>query len=623
MEEISLAKKFDADKTRFILATDCGSTTSKARLFKKIGSEYRYIASGEAPTTVEAPYEDVTFGIRNAVRELEEITGHRMLSEDGILALKSDNEGVDLYVTTSSAGGGLQMMVLGVMRTVTAESAEKATLGAGAIVMDVLAIDDKREVHQRIERMRELRPDMIMIAGGTDGGAETHVTSMAELVAASEPKARFGAEYSLPIVFAGNKDVRESIKKILGKGYALKIVDNVRPTMEVENPGPARDAVHELFMEHVMSHAPGYDRLMKWTPVPIMPTPAGEGMMFRTIADTYNANVIGVGLGGATTNVYSIYEGRFVRSVSANVGMSYSIGNVLNQSGIVNVVRWLPFDIKETDLRHRLYNKMIRPTIIPQTLENLIIEHAVAREALSLGFRHHKFLAKPLAGAKVLKLGGGEEGGVSIDGMFKEGVGQTYIDMLKIDRIGGTGGLLSHAPKREQSALILIDGFQPEGITKLFQDSVFMIPHLGVLSTIHPKAAMEVFEKDCLVRLGTCIALKGELREGRVEKAATIRIEMPDGSVIDEEITGGTMKKIPLKEGENADVEIKPASQFDVGAGSGHIRKARVEGGVVGLIIDARGRPITLPVDSESRRKKVMEWYDALGAYPKIHSSEG
>ena len=73
----------DSESMKAILATDCGSTTTKARFFKKVGEEYRYICSGEAPTTVEAPFEDVTVGVRNAVRELEELTGHRLLHNDG------------------------------------------------------------------------------------------------------------------------------------------------------------------------------------------------------------------------------------------------------------------------------------------------------------------------------------------------------------------------------------------------------------------------------------------------------------------------------------------------------------------------------------------------------------
>ncbi|MCJ7634570.1 glutamate mutase L, partial [Candidatus Bathyarchaeota archaeon] len=490
-----------------ILATDCGSTTSKARFFRKIGDEYRFVVAGEAPTTVEAPYEDVTAGVRNAVREVEELTGLKLLSSEGIITpSRGGNEGVDLYVTTSSAGGGLQMMVFGVAKVLTAESSERAALGAGAIVMDVMAVDDGRRIHEKIQRMRFLRPDMILFAGGTDGGTIIHVAGIAELINSANPKPRLGLSFILPLVYAGNAQARGRVKEIFGDNFALKVVDNIRPTLDVEHVEPARAAVHELFMEHVMSHAPGYDKLMKWTTVPIMPTPAGEGMMFQAIAAEYNANVIGVGLGGATTNVYSIYDGVFVRTVSANLGMSYSICNVLKETGIENVLRWLPFDIDKTELKNRLINKMIRPTTIPQTLDELMIEHAVAREALRLGFNHHKRLTVPLRG---VGRGPDMEKRFSVD---REESG-TYIKMMKINWLGGTGGLLSHAPLRSQSALILIDGFLPEGVTKLAVDSVFMMPHLGVLSTVNRKAAVQIFEKDCLVKLGTCIALKGSLKK--------------------------------------------------------------------------------------------------------------
>lgn len=113
------------EEFEIMLATDVGSTTTKARLFRKKGNEYRFVSSGEAPTTVEAPYEDVTRGVRNAVREVEELTGLHLLGEEGIIWPRSNNgDGVDVYVTTSSAGGGLQMMVAGVVKSMTAESAE-------------------------------------------------------------------------------------------------------------------------------------------------------------------------------------------------------------------------------------------------------------------------------------------------------------------------------------------------------------------------------------------------------------------------------------------------------------------------------------------------------------------
>ena len=595
------------EEFEIMLVTDVGSTTTKARLFRKKSDEYRFVSSGEAPTTVEAPFEDVTRGVRNAVREVEELTGLRLLEEEGIVwPRKVNGDGVDLYATTSSAGGGLQMMVAGVVKTMTAESAERAALGAGAIVMDVIAVDDGRMPHQKIERIRTLRPDMILLAGGTDGGTITHVAEITELIAAAEPRARLGIGYELPIVYAGNRDARTAVSKTLEDKFALRVVDNIRPVLELENTEPARDAIHELFMEHVMSHAPGYDKLMKWTDVPIMPTPAGEGRMFRTLAELRRVNVIGVGLGGATTNVYSIYDGKFVRTVSANLGMSYSICNVLRSAGLQNITKWLPFEADEVTIRNVLRNKMIRPTTIPRTIDELVIEHAVAREALRLGFHHHKQLARGLRGIRIQR---------TIADIFdQKSFVETYIDMMHVDFLAGTGGLLSHAPRRAQSALLLIDGFQPEGLTKLAQDSVFMMPHLGVLSTVHPQAALEIFEKDCLVRLGTCIAPRGVLEEGG--NALSFKVEA-EGRTVEENVAFGSIRVVPLESGKDAKLVLSPAKDLDVGRGPGHGLETTAEGGVVGLIFDCRGRPLSIPEDAAARRQRLLEWFQAMNMYPE------
>ena len=607
--------KKSTEKMQYILATDVGSTTTKARLFHRKDGEWRFLVAGEAPTTVEAPYEDVTMGVQNAVREVEELTGHKILSPDGsgIVIPYDGNTGVDLYCTTSSAGGGLQMMVAGLIKSMTAESANRAALGAGAIVMDVIARDDGRQPYQKIQRIRSLRPDMILLAGGTDGGASSHVMELAELIKASEPKPRLGVGYELPIVYAGNKALRPQIENLMSEDFALDLVDNIRPVLEVENTEPARRAVHELFMEHVMSHAPGYTRLMKWTDVDIMPTPAGEGMAMQLIADTFKENVLGVGLGGATTNVYSIVDGRFVRSVSANLGMSYSVTNVMKEAGIENIMRWIPFKLEEEEVSSRLMNKMIRPTTIPQTLEDLIVEHSVAREALRLGLAHHRTIATRLKGIQLER---------TIADMFEQELEETYVKMMIIDILAGTGGLLSHAPRRIQSMLILTDAWQPEGVTKMFQDSVFMMPHLGVLSTVYRDAAWSIFDKDCLVRLGTCIApvgtIAGDIKaRARGARVMTVELTLPDGGTVEEELNFGELKLIELPERQEAKAVITPAKNFDMGEGPGHAVKRTIMGGVAGVLLDARGRPIYLPEEDDARNELLIKWFRALDLYPE------
>jgi uncharacterized protein (TIGR01319 family) len=609
--------KMNPEDIKVILATDCGSTTTKAILIEKRDGEYRLIVRGEAPTTVEAPFEDVTKGVLNAVGEVEELSGRKLLDEnEKIITPANGNVGTDIYISTSSAGGGLQMMVAGVVRSMTAESAERAALGAGAIVMDVIASNDKRLPHQQIERIRHLRPDMILLSGGIDGGTTTHVVEIAELISAADPKPRLGSGYQLPIIYAGNKEATEAVKQTLAHKVDLRTVPNIRPVLERENLGPAREEIHELFMEHVMAQAPGYRKLMSWADAPIMPTPGAVGLIIKIIADMEGIEAVGVDIGGATTDVFSVFrpegsEGVFNRTVSANLGMSYSISNVFAEATLPMVMRWAPFHMDERDLRNRVKNKMIRPTTIPQSMEELIFEQAIAKEALRLAFIQHKNFATVLKGVQQQR--------TIADAFEQTASGATIVNMMSLDILVGSGGVLSHAPRRQQSALMLIDAFLPEGITRLAVDSIFMMPQLGVLSTVQKQAATEVFNKDCLIHLGACVAPIGEVK--KPGPMMNYKINIPDGKV-EGTLEFGQMKLIKLGFDEKgnplkAKAELDPLKGFDLGHGKGAKFETELSGGVVGIILDGRGRPFILPEDDNTRVAKLKEWMLELDIYPK------
>ena len=612
-----MARFENPDDIKVILATDCGSTTTKAILIEYHNGEYRLVVRGEAPTTVEAPFEDVTMGVLNAVAEVEELSGRKLLDEKGkIINPSNGNIGSDIYISTSSAGGGLQMMVAGVVRSMTAESAERAALGAGAIVMDVIASNDKRLPHQQIERIRHLRPDMILLSGGIDGGTTTHVVEIAELISAADPRPRLGSSYQLPVIFAGNKNAAKSVEDTLAGKVDLKTVANLRPILERENLGPAREEIHELFLEHVMAQAPGYKKLMSWTDAPIMPTPGAVGLIIQTIAEQYNIEAVGVDIGGATTDVFSVFrpDGKtpvFNRTVSANLGMSYSVSNVFAEATLPMVMRWVPFKMDERDLRNRVKNKMIRPTTIPQSMEELIFEQAIAKEALRLAFIQHKSFATVLKGIQQQR--------TIADAFEQAASGATIVNMMSLNMLIGSGGVLSHAPRRQQAGLMMIDAFLPEGITRLAVDSIFMMPQLGVLTEVHKQAATEVFIKDCLIHLGTCVAPAGTARKpGPVMKYT---IELPSGTV------SGTLKHLEMKRLElglkedglpqTAKAVFEPERGFDVGAGKGSRLETELHGGVVGIILDGRGRPFDLSTLSETDRVAYLKkWMTELDIYP-------
>ncbi|GAB4452171.1 MAG: glutamate mutase L [Armatimonadaceae bacterium] len=587
---------------RSIVATDCGSTTTKAILIEQQpDGEYRLVSRGEAPTTVEAPFDDVTVGVTNALRELEELTGKTLLDASGkpLTPAQDDKTGVDLYLSTSSAGGGLQMTVAGVVREMSAESAARAALGAGAIVVDLVAMNDGRKDYQKVERLRSLRPDMILLAGGTDdGGPVPQVQEIAELLRSADPRPRLGIGLKLPVIFAGSEKMRPAVTSTLADTVDVRVIDNLRPSLDRENLHPAREAIHELFLEHVMQQAPGYAKLTTWTSAGIMSTPNAVGKIMETIARQRGINILGVDIGGATTDVFSVFGGIYNRTVSANLGMSYSICNVLLEAGLENIKRWLPFDTEDGYIRNQLRNKMIRPTTIPQDLRDLQIEQAAAREALRLAFEHHKGLAREMVGVQQQR---------DLGDLFEmQAGGKTLVNMLNLDMLIGSGGVLAHAPQMAQTALMLMDAYAPEGKTTLAKDSIFMMPQLGILSTLHPEAATQVFERDCLIRLADCIAPIGTARPG--DPCLTAQINGESLSV-----SFGEIRVLPLALGETANVSVQPARGFDLGGGKGNPITFTVEGGTVGLIFDCRGRPINVAPDDPSRAVQMRQWLQAMG----------
>ena len=256
-----------------------------------------------------------------------------------------------------------------------------------------------------------------------------------------------------------------------------------------------------------------------------------------------------------------------------------------------NVLRWVKRPMEERELRNRVKNKMIRPTTIPQTEEALEFEQAVAREALRLAYRQHKEFATTLKGVQQQRTVG--------DTFKQQNSGQSIVDDMKLNLLVASGGVLSHAPQMEQTAMMLLDSFEPQGVTELAKDSIFMMPHLGVLASIHPRAAMEVFERDCLILLGTSIAAKGTARSGtacfhyRFRHRVSHREEQGEEHWEEQgELAFGDLKILPLEVGETAEIEVTPARRVDVGAGPGRPLSCTVRGGTVGVIFDARGRPL-------------------------------
>jgi uncharacterized protein (TIGR01319 family) len=573
MSETSAGPPAFSSTTDCFCIVDAGSTATKAILFVKQGNTWLFHRK-EAPTTVEKPDEDVTIGVVRALWALEEETGRALLS--------GERPSVP-FLCTSSAGGGLAMVVTGLVRHLTAESADRAALGAGAIVLDIVAMNDGRTPYRKIEDLERHRPDMVLLAGGFDGDNISGPVYIAELVVESGLRPKLNPDAKLDIVYAGNVNARDYTRDVFGEDYEFHSVPNIRPAGDREDPEPARRLIHELFMNHVMSNAPGYEKMKPWVAAPIRPTPAAVANLLSIVSRDLQQAILVVDVGGATTDVFSAVDGRVVRTVSANLGLSYSIRNVAETAGIGTISDLAGEDLAATDLWNRIGNKLVHPTLLPKTPADMKMEWAVATAAIREAVINH---------LEVMDVGEKEprelrpEIDVLIRGPRRQWEkelqprGRLDLSLQDYDLVIGSGGILSHSP-REAAAMMLIDALEPLGTVGLAVDNAFMFPHLGVLAEVDEALARDLFLKLGFVRLGTLYAPAPKDHE-------------PVPLEIEGVTSSGTRVEVKVKPGEVRAIELAGGETFTFTGGTALAPgPATLEGGACGLIVDNRRRPVS------------------------------
>jgi len=302
---------------------------------------------------------------------------------------------------------------------------------------------------------------------------------------------------------------------------------NIRPSEAVEITGHVTEIVHELFLNKVMQQAPGYKEVSNQVTEPIIPTPLGVMDALRLIAETEQKNILAVDIGGATTDVYSNIFGQFYRTVSANYGMSYNLCNVFAKADRKQLAQWLHPSLPEAELRNYLGNKMLNPTLNPPDDNTLHIEQAMARLALQLSLQQHlqmNFNIERIGHFLRIK---SDELDPFHEQFFRERLNEKKAFRLTdFHVIIGAGGVISHAPKPLQAAIMLIDGLQPRGITELWRDRHFISPHLGKLSQKNKDAAVQLLKTECLQPL--CLCIRPLPQKLRVHKPA-LSIELDSG----------------------------------------------------------------------------------------------
>ena len=426
---------------RFLIA-DVGSTTTKVLLI----DNNEIVAREEAKTTVEKPEEDVQIGL-NLARQLLEQRINKKIEDSELLF-------------SSSAGGGLQIIAIGITKTFTAQSAYKLALNSGAIVIDTIAFDDGRTPFERLQVLDSAKPDLILFAGGFENGAVRQLIEIAQLIALSKvnPKVETG---KLPIIYAGNSMAFPFIKDVLENKFILKSVPNINPKEGSENFAPAKQTIIDTFINHVMSSAPGYRKLSEQASLSPIPTPIAVEKILALYSQHTNKKIYAFDMGGATTDCYSIYKETKMRSVAANLGMTYSLPYVLKQCGIKKIMSCLDKTFTPKEVLNFIGNRFIRPITISYTERESKIEEAIAENVIRESFKMHQDLIK-----------------------------------MSYDMVIASGGFIAHHSQKDRVKQIIKKALHLKSNPTIAVDNFFILPHLGVLSQVNETLAIKLFKEN-------------------------------------------------------------------------------------------------------------------------------
>lgn len=572
-----------------MLAIDVGTVNTRALLFDVVEGRYRFLALGTAPTTAGAPFRHISEGIHLAIEQLQSITGRKLLGEDQrvLVPSQADGSGVDGCVATISAGNPLKVVAVGLLEDISAQSAQNLASATYAYVVDVLSLNDRRKQSARIDSILRLRPDVIIVAGGTERGASHSVLNLLETVGL--------ACYLFPqadrpeVLYAGNQSLTEEVKSTLQSFSFLHLAPNLRPTFEVEQLGPAQAELAQIYRIARSKKIPGVQELDSWTGGNLMPTASAFGRMIRChsrFTPNPGKNALGVDVGASATTIAAAFSGDLTLGVYPQLGLGENISGLLSYTSIEEISRWLTIEIADDYIRNYLFNKSLYPNTIPAAVEDLSIEQALARVVLRLALRK-----------------------TSSNFPHKPGTAATNL-LPSFDPIIAAGSVITCAPTRAQSLLVLLDALQPTGYTSIWLDQYNLLPALGAAASINP--LLTVQEASDAVPLGVVVSPVGEANYGT--PALRVRVTYENGDTATKDVKHGALEVIPLPVGKTASLSLQPLHRFDAGWGQGRGGSVKnVPGGPFGIVIDARGRPLRLTSDPVKRRELLKKWLWIVG----------
>lgn len=550
------------------------------------------------------------------------------------LAGVDPNGAVPPVALSSGWDGGLLVAVSGVMRHISADSARRAALSAGAAVTSVHALDDGLTAHEKQAALRDERVEAVLLAGGVgeglfEGGSGRQALLAADVTRRGLRGPRRGSAPPLPVIFAGSEELRDDVtdlfKEDVKTGRArLVFADNVRPDMNREASGSAREALLKVFRDATTTQRsvllPEETRRPTWT------YPAGYllGAVARSLAR--DGNLLLAEMGRETIEIHSVIAGVANRSVLDSVRHDLAPDSGYAGLGPAPVWRgpdpgrlgrWLPFVAEAGRFLDLAWTRLANPSRTARTPEELFVDHSLLRERLAAALAAHSRVAIELYGLQRQRVG-------EVFRYVSPSGGDTLVRMEKLRHIYLTGEELAGQVTPAQAALATVDAFQPVGLTVIAVDTR---NHLRLAA-----AGAAAFGR--LSFAGAGASQEGDSGRGAPEDIgrvfdwtvvsvaplssrlvspgrplATVVMKDRTGELARAEVISGEVKYVPVPPAGPLTVTVKPGRDLDFGEGSRRTASVTLPGGAAGLLLDGRGRPLRFISGQARQAARVAGWF--------------
>ena len=576
------------------LIAEVGNAITKLVLVDLVDGDFRLVARAEAASTLAAPAADLTVAILRLASTLETITG-RELVRNGRLLVPGDAEGngAGALVVTTSAAGVAPVIVAALAAQQSARAAVNAARGTYTRIERVFALDspgstDERWLGREIAALAATRPEHIIIAGGLEGGAVSALERLGAVVGLLARRLR----PSPRVIYAGNSIAAEAVRAALGDGVDMEVVGNLRPTATHSRLEPTRSTLQAAYRDRYVAELPGYATLQAWRVGHVGLVAEDQAVMLRFLAERFDRNILALDVGARHSSAQMQADGQFSQAIMTDTGLAAGGLHLLDAVGAGAITRWLPYELSAGDLQNRLLNRLLNPGLPPVDLDELLLDQALIRAALGLAI-----------------------------GALAEARPAIRYDLVV------AGGAVARAPRPGLAALSLLDTLPLDDDTNhfaidLYLDSLHLLAAGGALAHVDVDAAACLVERDGLNNgpLATLILPRGTIQAGK--RVVEVELKPLEGEAKQIEVRGGEIARIELPRGQRGTLRIRPAGGIYIGGNAPGTEvlsdEAAIAGSALGVLIDARPRPLRLPDQPEERARTLLAWLKALDALPSL-----